>query len=239
MEKQSNKLLIPLAIIIAGSLIVWGIISTQKSPENPIVSSPNQTSTTTDPITVKTTDYILGNPDADLIFINFSDFECAFCKIFHQTMHQIIDDYGKNGQVAWIFRQFPIYGTNSEKKSAAARCAGQLGGNSKFWEMSNKIFQTDFSKEENFITEQLSELARRIDLPEKDFLKCLDDKATLELIKQEYQNGIDTGILGTSGNSGGTPYTIIVTKLGKTYPIEGAQPYNVLKSIIDIILQNQ
>jgi len=239
MPEQSNKFLIPLAIIIAGGLIFWGILSTQKTPST--VVGVRETDPTTPPtvVGVRETDYILGNPDADLIFINFSDFECSFCKIFHQTMHQIINEYGKDGQVAWVFRQFPIYGVTAEEKAVSARCAGQLGGNNKFWEMSDKIFQTEFSQEKSFVTEQLTELAQAIGLEEKDFLACLKDKTTIASVQQEYQSGIVAGVLGSSGITGGTPHTIILTKLGKTYPIDGAQPYSVIKSIIDLILKGQ
>jgi protein-disulfide isomerase len=243
MEEKSNKFLIPLAIIIAGGLIVWGITSTKQntSPEDaPTPTSEEPTNPTNiNLVSVLPTDYILGNPDADLILISFSDFECSFCKIFHQTMHQVIDEYGKDGRVAWIFRQFPIHGVTAEEKSAAAKCAGQLGGNNKFWEMSDRIFQTEFSQERNFVTEQLAEIARALKLEEKDFLDCLDDKATMTSVQQEYQTGVEAGVLGESGTTGGTPHTIILTRMGKTYPINGAQPYNVIQSVIDLILQGQ
>ncbi len=245
MPEQSNKLLIPIAILIAGGLIAWGIMATNKKSELKIENkeiAPNTkqiSPTSSESVSVRNTDYLLGSPEADLIFINFSDFECSFCKIFHQTMHQIIDNYGKDGKVAWIFRQFPIYGATAEKKAIATRCAGQLGGNAKFWEMSDKIFQTQFSEKKEFVTEQLIELAVSIKLKKEDFLNCLEDDSILDLVKQEYQSGIEAGVLGISGTTGGTPHTIILTRLGKTYPIDGAQPYNVVKSIIDLILQGQ
>jgi len=240
MQEQQNKFLIPLAIIIAGGLISWGVISTNKS------NTPTETENTTTPteftqstkqttgqkIAVLETDYILGDPDAELIFISFNDFECPFCAIFHQTMHQIINEYGKDGKVAWIFRQFPIYGAGAEEKAIAAKCAGQLGGNTKFWKFSDEIFQFNFTENKETTTKQLSEIAEGAGLDKKQFEKCLDDNTTLTLVKQEYQSGVSVGVLDI-----GTPYTIILTKIGKTYPISGAQPYDVIKSIIDLILQ--
>ncbi len=243
MEEKQNKFLIPIAILMAAGLIVWGIISTNKPDfvEDQLVVTDREQPVipiaTAKPYSVRETDYILGSPDANLIFVNFSDFGCAFCKIFHQTMHRIMDEYGKDGKVAWIFRQFPIDGVLSEKKSAAVRCAGQLGGNTKFWEMSDKIFQTEFSTEEKFVLEQLQELAKGMNLDSQELLTCMDSKDTLEILQQEYQTGVDAGVLGTSNTQGGTPFTIIKTKLGKTYPINGAQPYSVIQPIIDLIIQ--
>ena len=235
MQQQQNKLLIPIAIIIAGGLIGWGIIATNKNT-SPIEETPttplSQEETADKAISVWDTDYILGNPDAKLMFISFSDFECPFCAIFHQTMHQIINEYGKDGQVAWIFRQFPMSGATAEKKALAVRCAGELGGNAKFWELSDKIFQTKPDEEK-----QLVEIANSIGLDEKQFLKCLDNDTIIDMVKKEYQSGINTGVLGTPTSQGGTPYTVILTKFGKTYPFSGAQPYNVIKPIIDLILE--
>ena len=99
--------------------------------------------------------------------------------------------------------------------------------------------KTEFSQEKSFVTEQLAELARAMGLKEKDFLACLDNKATMASIQQEYQTGVKAGVLGESGTTGGTPHTIIITRMGKNYVINGAQPYSVIKSIIDIILQGQ
>ena len=244
MSEQSNKFLIPIAIIIAGGLIGWGIVVTNKKDvpnsnqnDSLIESSQSGKPIANQEISIQETDYILGNPEAELVFFSFNDFECPFCAIFHQTMHQIINEYGKSGQVAWIFRQFPIYGAGAEKKAIAAKCAGQLGGNAKIWELSDKISQFNFTENKETITKQLSEIAEEAGLDKKQFEKCLNDDTVLTLIKEEYQSGIDTGVLGTATVPGGTPYTIILTKMGKTYPISGAQPYNVIKSIIDLILR--
>ena len=59
-------------------------------------------------------DHILGNPDAPVKLIEFSDFECPFCKRFHPTMKRLMDEYGEDGRVAWVYRHFPLDAIHSK-----------------------------------------------------------------------------------------------------------------------------
>jgi protein-disulfide isomerase len=92
-----------------------------------------------DPVTEK--DHIAGNPQADLMIVEYSDPECPFCKRFHETMMQAMDEYGKQGKVAWVYRHFPLDSIHSKARheAEAVECAGELGGNEKFWEYLNKL----------------------------------------------------------------------------------------------------
>jgi protein-disulfide isomerase len=92
-----------------------------------------------DPVTEK--DHIAGNPSADLILVEYSDPECPFCKKFHTTMLQVMDTYGKDGKVAWVYRHFPLDAIHSKarKEAEAIECAGELGGNDKLWAYLNKL----------------------------------------------------------------------------------------------------
>lgn len=88
-------------------------------------------------------DHIAGNPQADLIIIEYSDPECPFCKRFHETMVQAMDEYGKQGKVAWVYRHFPLDAIHSKARheAEAIECAGELGGNDKFWEYVNTLYK--------------------------------------------------------------------------------------------------
>src|SRR3546814_15691189 len=77
----------------------------------------------------------MGSPDASVKVIEFSDFECPFCKGFHRTMGQVMEAYGQDGKVAWVYRHFPIDSIHSKarKEAQASECAAELGGNDAFW----------------------------------------------------------------------------------------------------------
>src|SRR3546814_8173358 len=61
-------------------------------------------------------DHVMGSPDASVKVIEFSDFECPFCKGFHRTMGQVMEEYGQDGKVAWVYRHFPIDSIHSKAR---------------------------------------------------------------------------------------------------------------------------
>jgi protein-disulfide isomerase len=79
------------------------------------------------------TDYVKGDKNARFTLIEYSDIDCPYCKRFHPTAQQLVDEY--NGQVSWVYRQFPLdqLHPNARVKAQGARCAGKLGGAEAFW----------------------------------------------------------------------------------------------------------
>ena len=88
-------------------------------------------------------DHIRGDVNASVKVIEFSDFECPFCKSFHASMKQVMQSYTKDGKVAWVYRHFPIDQLHSKarKEAQAAECAGELGGNNAFWSFADGLFE--------------------------------------------------------------------------------------------------
>jgi len=79
--------------------------------------------------------------NAPVKIVEFSDTECPFCKRFHTTMQQVVKD--SNGQVAWVYRHFPLDQLHSKarKEAEATECAAELGGNEKFWAYLNRLME--------------------------------------------------------------------------------------------------
>ena len=98
-----NAMAIPVAIIIGFALIALSIyLSGGKEGANTNVNENEQVETEGDiaNITpVNEDDHIRGNPNAPLVIVEYSDFDCPFCKTFHTTMQQIMDEYGPTGEV--------------------------------------------------------------------------------------------------------------------------------------------
>src|SRR5690348_10810556 len=93
-EIKDNNKLIPLAIVVAGILVAAAIYFGGAKPASAPVG--DAAVTTGDNITVAkvtSADHIIGNPNASVVVVEYSDLECPFCKVFHNTMHQIIDSY--------------------------------------------------------------------------------------------------------------------------------------------------
>lgn len=87
---------------------------------------------------VDATDHVFGNPaTATVTIIEYSDYECPYCKIFQETMNQVVTE--SNGNVAWVYRHWPIH-QNSMSKLVAAECVATLKGNEAFWQYSDLLF---------------------------------------------------------------------------------------------------
>lgn len=90
---------------------------------------------------VSSDDHILGNVSAKIIVIEYSDLECPFCKVFHNTMHQVVEK--SNGDVAWVYRHYPIPQLHPKafREAEATECAWEQKGNDGFWKYTDKLFE--------------------------------------------------------------------------------------------------
>lgn len=135
-----EKIAVPIAIVLAGGLMA-GALYLSNSKSNAAVAPAAATQTaTTQAANVKIrpvspNEHILGSPNAQVTIVEYSDTECPFCKEFQSTLHQVINDYGPSGEVAWVYRYFPIASLHprSEKEAEAVECSSQLGGETVFW----------------------------------------------------------------------------------------------------------
>src|SRR3989344_1550780 len=108
-QNTQNKYLIPLAIVVAGAFVAIAIYFGGSTPQlgSEQVASPT---TDIDIASVTTTDHIVGSRSAALVIVEYSDTECPYCKVFHNTMKEIVSTY--SGQVAWGYRHFEITNSN-------------------------------------------------------------------------------------------------------------------------------
>ena len=225
--EESNKFIVPVAIIIAGALIAWGLISND-SPKTDDQNDDQDTTVQMMPVSEK--DHILGDPNAELIIVEYSDLECPFCKNFYITTKKIMDEYGKDGKVALVFRHFPLDTLHSQARgeAIATECAASLGGNEKFWAYMDELFAVTPSNN-GLDLAQLPVIAKKVGLDEAKFMECLKDPAMAQKVEEQFQDGIAAGAKGT-------PYSLILDKDGGKTVINGAQPYDVVKEMIESLL---
>lgn len=231
-----EKLSIPIAILIAGVLIAGSMyLSSINSSKKIIISQPADKSQMAGIRAVSSDDHILGNPDAQVVIVEYSDTECPFCKTFHTTLQRMINEYGKDGKVAWVYRHFPIdqLHSKSRKEAEATECANELGGPTKFWEYLNMIYDKTPSNN-GLDLANLPKFASAIGLNSKAFSACLSSGKYAEKIEADYQDGVKS----CSGSSKcGTPSTIVISKDGTRTPIYGAYTYEQLKNLLDVLLK--
>jgi len=97
----------------------------------------DKTKLTLDPISG--TDYVRGDTNARITLVEYSDYECPYCKRFDPTAKQLLQAYPT--QVNWVYRQFPLDNLHpaARIKAQAARTAGKLGGADAFWKYSDVL----------------------------------------------------------------------------------------------------
>ncbi len=208
---NQNKLILPGAIVIASLLIGGALIYTRtpQGTQNTQGAAAAQSAEKPASVTIKpvvATDHILGNPNAKVVMVEYSDLECPFCKRFQTTMQQVIGTYGKDSTVAWVYRQFPIPSLHPKapKESEASECVNELGGNVKFWQYIDKIYEITPSNN-GLDPAQLVSVATGLGIDKKAFNSCLDSGKYTQAITEAYNDAIAAG-------GQGTPYTVVLTK---------------------------
>lgn len=234
-QAPQNSILTPIAIIIGFGMIAIAIYFSgigKSAPTLPLAGT-GQAPTKTEPSKIRPvdgTDYIRGNPNAPIMIVEYSDYDCPFCQVFHQTMNQVINEYGQSGKVAWVYRQLPIQSLhpNAPRISEAALCVGDLAGQEGFWKFSDLVFSGREVNQPTNIT-QLVEYAVTAGAKENDFKSCTESGRMREAVDKSVAEAGAAGIQGT-------PHSIILVG-NQQAVIEGAQPYNAVRQIIENLSQ--
>ena len=214
---MNNNLTIPLAIIMGGLIVAAAVyISIPKGP--PKVAD----ATLVRP--VGTDDHILGNPAAPVMIIEYSDFDCQYCKVFHETLHQIIANEGAGGEVAWVFREFPLseIHPNARAHARAAECVAKVAGNDAFWKFTDALFVNQPVNPSRY-----GELASSVGIAGDAFATCYANvPAELDTrITADRENARDMG-------AGGTPFSVILVSGANPVVMDGAYPYDAVKQLV-------
>lgn len=181
------------------------------------------------PITAS--DHIRGNPNAPLMIVEYSDFDCPYCKSFHVTLQKIMEEYGPGGQVAWVYRHFPLTSLHPSAAhlAEASECVAELGGNEAFWKFADLVFGERGPNEPTDIS-RLPEFATTAGVDAAAFQSCLDSGRHQASVQEDFDNAVATG-------GRGTPHSVIVIGDRKLEITGGAQPYEQVKMLVDGLLK--
>lgn len=178
-------------------------------------------------------DHIRGDPAAPVTLVEYSDFECPFCKSFHPTVKKLVNESG--GRVRWVYRHFPLdelHPVKARKEAVASECAAELGGNDAFWKFADRFYELTPSNNKTDVDTVLPQIAGEIGLDKVRFASCLASARHDRRVAEDVQDAVATG-------GRGTPWSLIVSKSGKMYPLSGAQPYATVKQLIELALQEK
>lgn len=237
-----NKLqpyILPLAIVIAGVLISGTIYMSQNkngsaSDKGRSVADIAQDALKPkiDVAPVTSADHIMGSVSAKVKLIIYTDPECPYCKVFHNTTKSLYEQHKTNGDLAVVYRMFPLEALHPKapKESEAFECAAEIGGNDSFWKYADQVFNNTPSNNKLELS-KLYEFASAINLDSAKFKTCLDSG--------KYAAKISEGVVaGSKAGGQGTPYSVIQVK-GQFIPLidangngYGALPLTAISQII-------
>ena len=211
------------AIIIAGGLMGYGIITQGGSNSVPKPLFKGRA--------VDATDYVEGKTTSKVFVVEYSDPECPFCGQVSATIKQLRTDYA--GKVAFVYRHFPLtqIHKNAFDRSRAMACAGKVGGTEKYYAYIDTYYGYETSKQSTEIPKTgLEDFARTVGLDITAFSSCMKNNETSQLVTDSVTDGAAAGVQGT-------PSTFILVKTKKGYEqvsmIDGARPIDFFKTVID------
>lgn len=240
-QRPVNNPWIPATTALAGIIVGFVLAGGTQSLGMPVANIPTQQPTVAAGDTAVPTppapsgdpanaddDPMLGDEDATVTLIEFTDYQCPFCsRHFEQTYGQIKKDYVDTGKVKLVVRDYPLsFHPNAQKASEATECADDQG---KFWEMHDKLFQTQGTWSNGDGATAFKQMAKDLGLNSATFDACLDGGTHAQEVADDMAAGSASGISGTPG-------FWIVGPDGKGQLISGAYPYDTFKAAFDALL---
>ena len=217
-ERQQRIMLIIGVVLVALAIAAFLVLPTLK----PVGAITEPTKINRPAVSFNT----VGDPNAKVKIVEYSDFQCPYCRNFtEQTEQLLLDAYVATGQVYFEYRTFGEFiGPESLRAGEAAYCAGDQ---EKFWEMHDIIFANHTGENVGgFSDKRLTAFAEKLGLDMTAFNDCFTSNKYKDRVLQDGVDGQAAGIRAT-------PSFIVNGKL-----VEGALPLDAFKKEIDPLLGN-
>jgi protein-disulfide isomerase len=218
---MKNEWFLPGAIIVAGIIIAISVYSVHHAQlmskkGNPEAARP-----------IDATDHVIGNPAAPVVVIEYGDIDSRYTKDFDLVMTQIMDAYGSSGNVAWVFRHFPLVVQNqySEQHAEAAECVAAQGGTAMFYKFIDSL-QATSPDENQFNPAGYDDVVSGLGLDVSKFNLCIKGHTYEKHVAADFNNALEIG-------AEGSPYSVLLVKGQKPRVISGSLPYNAMKQVVD------
>jgi len=168
-------------------------------------------------IPVSAVDHILGAEHAPVTVVEYGDFECPTCKQAAPAVKLVLERFG--GRLRFVFRHFPVESAHPHAMHAA-QAAEAAGGQGKFWQMHDLLFDN----QRHLKMANLREYAQRLDLDMPRFIAEMDDEIYLQRVREQMEGGVRSHVRGT-------PTFYINGKM-----LTGEASFEALKAEIDPLL---
>ncbi|MFE7665977.1 DsbA family protein [Streptomyces celluloflavus] len=160
----------------------------------------------------------IGKKDAPVVLVEYADYQCSFCGRFtRETQPELVKKFVDAGTLRIEFRNFTIYGADSERAARASWAAGQQG---RFWQLHDELYAKT-RKGDALAEEKLVEMARTSGVPDLDkFRTDLKSADAEKALKKDQDEGYQLGVQST-------PSFLVNGR-----PIAGAQPTGIFEQVV-------
>lgn len=171
----------------------------------------------TEPIPLDDAAGVKGDPNAPVVIVEYSDYQCPFCQRHFSQVWPQLQKYIDDGTVLYAFKDFPLTSIHPQapKAAEAARCAGAQDA---YWDMHDRLFanQQEWSGQAGAV-DIFKRYAGELKLDQAAFDQCLDSGQQAAAVEANLQQGLSVGVRGTPG------FFVNLTPLPGAYPIEAFQ----------------
>ena len=176
-----------------------------------------------DVVPITDRDNVMGNRDAKISLIVYSDYECLYCKTFHTTAERVVAEF--DGEVKWAYRHFPIESIhpNAKGTAIAAECVRENGSNDLFWTFTREVFDGAPQDEASLIS-----VAANLGV---DITSCVVNEESVGKVEDDIASAFKAGITGTPGN------ILLNEDTGEAVLIPGALPQAQLTQAIENLMK--
>jgi len=141
---------------------------------------------------------VLGDPDAEVVLVEFSDFQCPYCGDARQILREILSEF--EGSVKLVYKQFPLsFHEWAYKASEASYCFRKYGGDEAFWRFHDEVFANQRAITEDNHREQFAAIAEGAGLDSQKILLCMHSGEMKNLVDRDISEGHDLKVSGTPG----------------------------------------
>ncbi len=177
-------------------------------------------------------DHWLGNPDAPIVIVEYSDTECLYCVAFHvSVVRKLMETYGKKGELAWVYRHFPIANENpnSPREALALECVSSMYTEPyRFWNMLDALHNAKPLPQNIDHVSFIKSIANLHSLSENQLTQCERNPRLSDKIRTHATEAIDAGAQGA-------PFMLVYKDKNIVGEIQGTRSLHQMIELIESI----
>jgi protein-disulfide isomerase len=204
MKKQQNELYRLILGIVSIVAVVYLIVhyvpaKSSTSDDSSVPAAAGETGASAK-IDINGAPYKGDKNKAKVAVVEFSDFECPYCKQYaDSTEGQIVSNFVDSGKIVYARRDYPLafHDPAATTEAIAAVCVQNLGNNDKYFQMAKLLFDNSAQNGQGMSQDKLVSLAGQVGVNTGDFKSCVDTKKYADNVKDSISAAAKIGVTGT------------------------------------------